>query len=247
LINIWHQHFAQLPSTQLELRANLALYQQKAQAVLLSATAQTGGIGQYGHHWQTNHNALAFSCTILPAWVPPTALPLSIIWGIILLKFLQQIGKSDLQLKWPNDLVLRDHKCGGILIEKQAECFICGIGLNWGRILPHEPTTFAALDNYIPLPAGPIFDHDLTEQDYAQWPAKIYAFALEYFQNHAADLTDPHATALQQIAWWRQGTSVKMALPEHKIITGTFEGVTPDGAAIIDGHKIYSGNLLNDQ
>ncbi|MBP5297148.1 MAG: biotin--[acetyl-CoA-carboxylase] ligase [Bacteriovoracaceae bacterium] len=244
MINIWQQHFAQLPSTQLELRANLALYQQKAQAVLISATTQTGGIGQYGRTWQTNRNAIAFSCTIMPDQLPATPLPLSIIWGLMILKYFQKLGKNGLQLKWPNDLVINDHKCGGILVEKQAGSMLCGIGLNWGALLPAESTSFASLKNYIPLPAASIFPtQTLMAEDYARLPRKIYQFALDYLAHAQHLLGAKLPEILAQTPWWRLNEQVVVTRADQQELSGTFTGVTPDGAAIGGGQKIYSGSL----
>ena len=37
---------------------------------------------------------------------------------------------SDLNLKWPNDIILKGNKVGGILCEDLGSCSIIGIGIN---------------------------------------------------------------------------------------------------------------------
>jgi BirA family biotin operon repressor/biotin-[acetyl-CoA-carboxylase] ligase len=51
------------------------------------------------------------------------------------LQALQRLGVVGVGLKWPNDLLIKDRKLGGILIELRAEssgpaCVVIGIGLN---------------------------------------------------------------------------------------------------------------------
>ncbi|MBP5296165.1 MAG: biotin--[acetyl-CoA-carboxylase] ligase [Bacteriovoracaceae bacterium] len=241
---MWHQHFKHIDSTQIHLRHNLALYQQKAQAILISATRQDGGIGQYGHHWHTLANALSFSCTIDPAWIPKTSLPLSIILGLGLIEFLKSYQVLHAQLKWPNDIVIQGRKCGGILVEQHHATYIAGLGLNWGKILPEENITFAPLKNYVPLPAGPIFPEKiLAQDDYKTLPAQIYQYWLDFLKDSLGQLTANLALTLHHAPWWQKGGLVQVALAENKIKTGIFNGVTPEGAAIIDDEKIYTGSL----
>ena len=242
---MWHQHFKQIDSTQIHLRHNLALYQQKAPAILISTTRQDNGIGQYGHHWSGFTNALKFSCTIAPVWVPKTTLPLSIILGLGIITYLQKLKVKGLTLKWPNDIILGPHKCGGILVEQHRATYIVGLGLNWGRILPEENTVFAQSKNYIPLPAGPIFaQQDLGPDDFKTLPAQIYTYWLDFLKNNTTAFTTHLPTTLQNAPWWRKGQMVQVALPENKTIQGIFNGITPDGAAIINQDKIYSGSLM---
>ena len=242
---MWHQHFKQIASTQVFLRQNLALCQQKAQAILISTACQNAGIGQYGRSWQGFTNALCFSCTIDQTWIPKTTLPLSIILGLGLLEFLKTYQVFNAQLKWPNDLILQDHKCGGLLVEKQSSTYIVGLGLNWGKILPDEKVSFAQLKNYVPLPAGSIFPTQvLADDDFKTFPAQIYQYWLDFLKNSAGQFTTNLNLTLQNTPWWQQGRLVQVALPENQIKTGIFFGIAADGAAIVAGEKIYTGSLI---
>ena len=51
------------------------------------------------------------------------------------LRALRRLGYTELSLKWPNDIVHRDGKLGGILIDLRGEAagpayFVVGIGIN---------------------------------------------------------------------------------------------------------------------
>ncbi len=60
---------------------------------------------------------------------------LGLVVGVCILRALRELGVSDLELKWPNDLLVAGRKLGGVLIELRAEtagpaCVVIGIGLN---------------------------------------------------------------------------------------------------------------------
>ncbi len=67
--------------------------------------------------------------------VPRDAGSLSLAVGVSVLRALVALNVPDVQLKWPNDVLIGDRKLGGILIELRAEaagpaCVVVGIGLN---------------------------------------------------------------------------------------------------------------------
>ena len=74
---------------------------------------------------------MAYSYAVSPENLP--ALTLAIGLGVI--NALNGLGVDDVQLKWPNDLILKNGKLGGILTETQAlkdsaVTIVTGIGLN---------------------------------------------------------------------------------------------------------------------
>jgi BirA family biotin operon repressor/biotin-[acetyl-CoA-carboxylase] ligase len=67
--------------------------------------------------------------------VPRDLGALGLVIGVCALRALGRLEVADVQLKWPNDLVIEGRKLGGILIELRAEaagpaCVVIGIGLN---------------------------------------------------------------------------------------------------------------------
>jgi BirA family biotin operon repressor/biotin-[acetyl-CoA-carboxylase] ligase len=72
---------------------------------------------------------------------PPTFSALSLAVGIAAVRALRRFGATDVGLKWPNDLVWKNRKLGGILIEMRGESggpatVVIGIGVNM-----HMPAT----------------------------------------------------------------------------------------------------------
>ena len=70
---------------------------------------------------------------------------------------LSPAGRGDFALKWPNDVLLGGTKCSGILLERQQDALVIGIGIN----LAHHPegterpaTSLAAAGLPVPTPAA---------------------------------------------------------------------------------------------
>ena len=66
---------------------------------------------------------------------PPTFSALSLAIGVAAVRALKRFGAEDVGLKWPNDLIWRGRKLGGILIEMRGEsggpaAVVIGIGIN---------------------------------------------------------------------------------------------------------------------
>jgi BirA family biotin operon repressor/biotin-[acetyl-CoA-carboxylase] ligase len=106
-----------------------------ATAVVL-AEHQTGGRGRRGRGWiAPPGGAICLSLTWQYADMPADLSALSLIVGMCTLGALRELRIEDVRLKWPNDVVTRNGKLGGILIEMRAEAggpvhVVIGIGLN---------------------------------------------------------------------------------------------------------------------
>ncbi len=101
----------------------------------LAAELQTAGRGRRGRAWQS---ALGASLTFSLLWRFESGAAslggLSLAVGLAVANALRALG-IDAELKWPNDIVVDDHKLGGILIETQGDMLgptvaVIGIGLN---------------------------------------------------------------------------------------------------------------------
>ena len=96
---------------------------------------QTKGKGQYGNSWECVENLnLAFTLA-LPAQHTETHSHLfNFRTALLLADFLAKMTKSTVEIKWPNDIIIKNKKVSGILTEKKMisgiPYFIIGIGLN---------------------------------------------------------------------------------------------------------------------
>jgi BirA family transcriptional regulator, biotin operon repressor / biotin---[acetyl-CoA-carboxylase] ligase len=102
----------------------------------LVAELQTQGRGRRGREWISPlGGGLAFS--LLWRFSQGAALlsTLSLAVGVAVVRAVRELGIPEVMLKWPNDIVHRFHKLGGILIELQGDLLgpsaaVIGIGLN---------------------------------------------------------------------------------------------------------------------
>jgi BirA family biotin operon repressor/biotin-[acetyl-CoA-carboxylase] ligase len=100
------------------------------------AEHQTAGRGRPGKQWiSPPSSGLALSVSFTFAGTPASLPSLTLAAGIGIAAALQTIGVRDVGLKWPNDIVARDGKLGGILTELQpgrgtGATVVIGVGLN---------------------------------------------------------------------------------------------------------------------
>lgn len=102
----------------------------------LAARAQTAGRGRRGHKWDSTVGNLLLSLVLRPCVNPAKFSGLAAVSGLAVLEALEKQGlANEIGLKWPNDLVARGRKLGGILVEaardNEGKPFaVCGIGVN---------------------------------------------------------------------------------------------------------------------
>jgi BirA family biotin operon repressor/biotin-[acetyl-CoA-carboxylase] ligase len=108
--------------------------------VVVIATQQTAGRGQWGRQWLSTTGGLYLSMAISPQLAATDAYQLTLAgaWGIA--AQLQKCGVG-VGIKWPNDLVLDGCKLGGILTETKIQAgqitqAIIGVGINWANSVP---------------------------------------------------------------------------------------------------------------
>ena len=95
---------------------------------------QTKGKGQYGNSWECAENLnLAFTLA-LPAHLETRDHLFNFRTAMLLADFLAIMTKNAVEIKWPNDIIIKNKKIAGILTEKKTVLgvtyFIIGIGLN---------------------------------------------------------------------------------------------------------------------
>lgn len=111
----------------------------------LAARAQTAGRGRRGHKWDSTVGNLLLSIVLRPCVNPAKFSGLAAVSGLAVLEALEKQGlANEIRLKWPNDLVARGRKLGGILVEaardNEGKPFaVCGIGVNVSYVPSEVP------------------------------------------------------------------------------------------------------------
>lgn len=148
------EYFDRIGSTNDFVRENLKRYSTNFHGVY--SFNQTKGKGVNGHQWisESEKNIALTFCLTDPAiynnyisfWV-----------AIRVCYFIKKITKTDALIKWPNDILINKKKVSGILIEKSANTFIIGIGIN---VLQKE---FSGVPHASSLISFSSQNYDLTE------------------------------------------------------------------------------------
>jgi BirA family biotin operon repressor/biotin-[acetyl-CoA-carboxylase] ligase len=117
------------------------------------AEEQTAGRGRGSHTWQSARSAGIYCSVVLrPALPPSEVLVLALAAGLAVHAAIEQVdSRVNVDLKWPNDVLIEGKKVCGILTEMNAEVtrvryVVVGIGINvnqasFPKELEHEATS----------------------------------------------------------------------------------------------------------
>ncbi|MEM2991122.1 MAG: biotin--[acetyl-CoA-carboxylase] ligase, partial [Halobacteria archaeon] len=112
------------------------------EGLVVLAESQTMGRGRLGRTWASPQGGIWLSIILRPNLPPSNAHLLSLAAGVGAADAINKLG-LEAKLKWPNDVMIRDKKVCGILLELAAEVeainyAILGVGINANNELPVE-------------------------------------------------------------------------------------------------------------
>ncbi|MDQ6824737.1 MAG: biotin--[acetyl-CoA-carboxylase] ligase [Candidatus Eremiobacteraeota bacterium] len=130
------EHFTSVRSTNAV--AVERLYSNDSFGISFVTESQDEGRGRAGRAWFSPPQAGLLVSTILPSELPSRALPAVGFWAALAVReAVSKVTKSQLEMKWPNDLLSGGRKCGGILAQgrsrAQSSRVVIGLGLNVNR------------------------------------------------------------------------------------------------------------------
>lgn len=221
---------------------------QQAQLGAASATAclaehQSQGKGRRGRQWISPFASNLYLSLLWRFNEAPRALgalPLGV--AVAVCDALQQQGYPDIQIKWPNDLLYRGQKLGGILVEMAGDptgrCHVVvGIGINvqMPTKQPDIDQPWTSLDQ--------IGQQTPSRNDLATRILAQVATLLQQTEQHGS-----HETLLEQ---WRQRDAYAnqpvRLLRGEQIITGIARGIDDEGNLLLDTQdtlqRFHSGEI----
>ena len=154
---IQNQHFNVIDSTNKEAHRivksrNLSDTELKA-GIVITADEQEDGIGREDRSWHSEHNGgLYYTLILKPRSLTQDDLKdMSLSVAREVQACVIELSNLYPDLKWPNDIMLHNKKCGGILVDcissaasPSPHIMIIGIGLNLNqRIFPDELLSIA--------------------------------------------------------------------------------------------------------
>ncbi len=109
------------------------------------ADVQTAGRGRLGRTWEAPAGA-ALLCSVLLRPPPERPLPqLALVAGIAVADALEELTGLAVQIKWPNDVMLRRRKVCGILAEARDGAVVLGVGVNLNQAEDELPERAGSL------------------------------------------------------------------------------------------------------
>ena len=199
---------------------------------------QSAGRGRRGRTWVSPWgNNLYFSVAVRYSDGVPSNLSLQA--GIALAQLLKKSGVAGIGLKWPNDLWVAQHKCGGILVEVQGDTggdcrAVIGVGLN----LKTPAVDGAQIDQPYADLRNLGLDPELDRSVLAARAARAVAKAA----------VSPISDIAASFAKWDclKGCSVSATAP-NQTWYGVADGLAADGGLIMNTqqgvHVVHSGEV----
>lgn len=237
----WHL-FDRADST--NTRAHHLLALEGAQPMICVAEQQSSGRGRRGRNWSSPYAQNIYLTLVEPFSGGAQALEgLSLLVGLVLVETLAEAGFTGCQLKWPNDVLYRNRKLAGILIEiggdLTADCVaIIGVGIN---------VHMRNVDNEITQPWTSLAQHqaqgELNRNELIALFLQRLHHALERFRSQG--FAPFRASWEENDAWFGRAVQVQSG---DRVVVGVEQGVDASGGLrlLVDENMlVLSGGELS--
>lgn len=122
--------FEEIDSTNAYLKRE---YSNLKDMTVVTSLHQTQGRGRLSRIWQDDKKSLMFSLLLKENLNPARLSLLPLLTGACVLKTMEEYNLPA-SIKWPNDILLLEKKCAGILLESVTkdvlQCLVIGVGIN---------------------------------------------------------------------------------------------------------------------
>ena len=213
------QTVAETGSTNADLLAALREGERVGEGDWLIADRQRAGRGRQGREWFDGAGNFMGSTVVRlsPCDPPPASFALSAGLAVYATVLPLLPNPAPLRLKWPNDLTFSGAKLAGILLEREGDALVVGIGVNLVAAPKVPDRSTIALAAFGPAP-----DRDL----FASALAKSLVLELERWRSYGLDSVIRRWLAAAHAV----GTPLTLAAQGEVPITGAFDGLTDEGA-----------------
>ncbi|HME21337.1 MAG TPA: biotin--[acetyl-CoA-carboxylase] ligase [Acetobacteraceae bacterium] len=193
-----------------------------AHGTVVHADAQTAGRGRLSRRWSSPPGNLYLSIVLRPDVPPARCVEIGFVAALAAADAVDALLPREVHatLKWPNDVLVRDGKIAGILLEQVNDALILGIGLNVLQApggVSHQVSTIVG--------CGGLATVDGTR-------AGLLAALAEWYGIWQQD-----GFAAIRAAWLARAHPVGSALSVRvveRFVAGTFAGIDVDGALLLD-------------
>ena len=212
------QYLAETGSTSADLAVRLRAGDFVPEGHWLVADRQTAGKGRQGREWFDGAGNFMGSTVVHQRFGDPDPASLALVVGLAVREAIEArlpIG-TDARLKWPNDLMIGTAKLAGILLERVADSVIIGVGVNLASAPDLADRETVALN----APDRDAFAADVARQ---------FGIELDRWRSFGlAPIIQRWLAAAHPL-----GTSLSVGEPGETPLTGTFAGLSDDGALLL--------------
>ncbi len=228
---------AEIASTNSALLTRLSEGEAAQEGTWLVADRQSAGRGRAGRIWTGGLGNFMGSTAVAMRSDETLPQTLALVAGVAVHRALLALvpGLADLQLKWPNDLLVEGAKLGGILLERQGPSVVVGIGVNLAEApaVPGRATVSLA---------G--LGHPVGRDVFADALAEVWAEALARWHGGGWPALREDWLARAH----PKGTLLSVNLAEEGPVIGGFAGLDAQGAVLLrlaDGavRAIHAGDV----
>jgi BirA family transcriptional regulator, biotin operon repressor / biotin---[acetyl-CoA-carboxylase] ligase len=238
-------HFYDVDSTNLFAARLLAHGRKLPEGTIIIAESQTAGRGRLGRTWHSERESGIYFSMILFPKAPPSLAPLfTLATAVAMHNAVERYTGLDIDIKWPNDLLVGRQKFCGILSEIQAEVdlvktMIVGVGVNANH--EHFPEDIAHRATSLRIASGRI-----------QSRIEILLEFFEEFENIYMDFERKGTVGIidqwTRFSSFANGRKIEIHDGVRKI-AGVTRGLNPLGALRIEQKRgeveeVYSGDVV---
>ena len=196
---------------------------------------QTEGKGQRGKSWESEagENILLSVAIVPPAAFHQSPFLFNAYISLTIKSWLEAIIAENVKIKWPNDMLIRDRKAGGLLIENiyrghSWNWSVVGIGINVNQ------TEFNSHSR------TPVSIHHITgkKHDAEALSKSLHQKIVEAVEN-AGTIHPDDIVKLYNMCLFKHGESVTLIHEQNKLVT-TILGVNSDGLLFTQDSEVRS-------
>ncbi|MBD2841710.1 biotin--[acetyl-CoA-carboxylase] ligase [Erythrobacter rubeus] len=209
-------------STNADLAAAVRAGERVNEGSWLVAERQNAGRGRQGREWfDGSGNFMGSTVVAIKAGDKPPA-TLSFVAALSVFEAASDaVGDgANVQLKWPNDVMLEGAKLSGILLEMVAEHVVVGIGVNLAQAPDLAERRIVAIADFVKPPPLRDFADDL---------ARVFARELQSWRD--TSLSDMLERFLA-LSIHSQGAPIRVHDADGEFVEGTFAGLEESDGAL---------------
>jgi len=218
------------------------------------ADEQTAGRGRQGRSWISPKGAGLYLSVVLRPTIPLEMAPLVTLLSAVataetireeVVVRVDPTRDAQVDIKWPNDILLNDSKVCGILTEtgiegRSIKYIITGIGVN----LNHEQ-----FPDYLAQSATSIFIETGCRVERDRFCLRLLSHLDRWYDIFLTQGGAPVLSRWRDLSTYGEGKRVSVSFGNHQII-GLTRGLTPEGALLIEGadgniEKLLAGEITS--